>query len=174
MKQEEFVKSLGTVYQIGGGTPPDAADVVRQRAGGGVGGASGVRRHKLVSETDPQAPPNGFFDGTFEVLWAHPNDSGPYSLYVTDYTSNPSIHAVQAEWCPTSLGDKILKIEMWGEQGVEFAKECQRGEFYRFNNCRVKVSSGGYVEGTMSEVKKIRRLREDVDTRDPHFLALLE
>jgi hypothetical protein len=53
---------------------------------------------------------------------------------------------------------------MWYQAG-EKAKEMQPGEYYFMGNNRMKVSRGGYVEGTVSEIDKIRKIGEEEDDR---------
>jgi hypothetical protein len=109
----------------------------------------------------------------YKVLYGYQNDNGVYSLYVTDYTSNSQISPVQASWCPHGLADKVLKIEMWPPAN-ELAKTMVAGEYYSIRNTRMKVSDGGYVEGTFSEVEKARKLDEMQAEYELNLQALLQ
>lgn len=101
------------------------------------------------------------------------NPNGVYSLYVTDYTRNPLTFRVEASWCPPQLADKILKVELWNA-AAEKGPEMNAGEFYNINNIRVKFSAGGSLEGTFSEVWKLRKLDDDMIEGEPDLEALLK
>ncbi|KAH9952071.1 hypothetical protein B0H21DRAFT_12289 [Amylocystis lapponica] len=133
------------------------------------------RVHRLIRDASPHAEPNGFFDCTVEVLYGYmnpANNNQVYSLYVTDYTRNPSISAVQRDWCPPSLAEQVLKMEMWGD-AAELGPKMKPGEYYFMGNSRMKIGEGGDLEGTISEVQKIRKMDEDMLEGEPHFEALL-
>ena len=100
------------------------------------------------------------------------NNGQVYSLYVTDYTHNPLMHTIEREWCPPSLADQVLRVEMWGEAN-EMGSKMQPGEYYFLGNSRMKRSGTGELEATISEVRKIRKLDEDFLEGLPHFEALL-
>ncbi|GBE81897.1 hypothetical protein SCP_0402710 [Sparassis crispa] len=138
---------------------------------GPIGRASRV--HRLICDASPQTEPSGFFDCTAEVLHGYNNDNGVYSLYITDYTRNPALTAVQRDWCPPQLADRVLKMEMWNSAAAK-APDIKVGEYWFFGNNRMKVSSGGYLEATISEANKMRKLDEDVLEGAPHLEALLQ
>jgi hypothetical protein len=96
-----------------------------------------------------------------------------YSLYVTDYTSNSEVSPVQASWCPSGIANRVLKVEMWPPAN-EYAKTMQPGEIYLFRNIRMKVSAGGYVEGSFTEANKLQKLDASEADNDPHLQALLK
>ena len=96
-----------------------------------------------------------------------------YSLYVTDYTTNPRITPVQGSWCPPSLEERILKVEMW-DTASQLGQTMEPGEYWFLRNARMKISDGGYLEGTMQLAEKVQKLNENDLTRDPHLEALLE
>lgn len=105
------------------------------------------------------------------MLHGYKNDNGVYSLYVTDYTRNECITPVQAPWCHPKLQDNVLKVEMW-EEAAELGAKMTAGDYFSMGNVRMKVSSGGYVEGTISD-RKIRRLDVDELEHEPHLADLL-
>jgi len=109
---------------------------------------------------------------TFQVLYGHLNDNEVYSLYITDYTANESLTAVQGSWCPNGLADRVLKVEMWGK-AAEIGPTMVPGEYYCMRNNRMKISRGGYVEGTISDAK-IQQLDETDAENHPHLKTLLE
>jgi hypothetical protein len=98
-----------------------------------------------------------------------------YSIYVTDYTSKAGAFVEHSnEWCPASLADRVLRIEMWRDKAVALAKRMKPGEYWSLDNVRMKVGSAGYIEGSFSEADKARKLSvADVDTC-PHLQALLQ
>jgi len=98
-----------------------------------------------------------------------------YSIYVTDYTSKSGTFVDHSsEWCPASLADRVLRIEMWREKAVALAQGMNAGEYWSLDNVRMKVSSGGHMEGSLSEVAKARKLSiSDVDTNQ-YLRALLQ
>ena len=96
-----------------------------------------------------------------------------YSLYVTDYTINPKITPVQGSWCPPNLEGRILKVEMW-DTASQLGQTMEPGEYWFLRNARMKISGGGYLEGTMQLAEKVQKLNENDLTQDPHLEALLE
>ncbi|KAF7980156.1 hypothetical protein HWV62_39613 [Athelia sp. TMB] len=153
-------KHMGRVHQIG---PEDAPPYVSKAR----------RVHRLVGDASPDLPPRGFFDCTVEILKGYLNDNGVYSVYVTDYTRNPATAPVQAEWCPPELGDCILKVEMW-DAASALAQTMETGEYWFLRNCRIKASTGGYLEGTMQLAEKVAKLDESDAEFNTHLAALLQ
>jgi hypothetical protein len=100
------------------------------------------------------------------------NDNGVYSLYVTDYTHNESINPVSASWCTPALADLVFKIELWNEASLK-GSELKPGDYYEVKNVRMKESTGGYWEGSFSEVKRLRLLDDEVLDEEPHLVDLL-
>lgn len=95
-----------------------------------------------------------------------------YSLYVTDFTKNANLYPIQANWCTPAYEGYAFKIELWDEAAQQ-GPEIQPHEYYEINNVRMKVSAGGYWEGTFSEVRKMRKLDEDELEQEPHLADLL-
>lgn len=100
------------------------------------------------------------------------NDNGVYSLYVTDYTTNPSTTPCSQQWCPQKLSDFILKVEVW-DSAVEAAQNMVKGEFYSIKNMRALISHGGYMEGKLVE-PKIERLEEAAASHNRPLEALIQ
>ena len=98
-----------------------------------------------------------------------------YSIYVTDYTSKSGTFAEHSsEWCPVSLADRVLRIEMWRDKAVTLAQRMNPGEYWSLDNVRMKVSNEGYIEGSLSEADKARKLSTvDLDL-NPHLRALIQ
>jgi hypothetical protein len=94
---------------------------------------------------------------------------------VTDYTSKPGTFTEHSsEWCPASLADRVLRIEMWRDKAVALAEQMNPGEYWSLDNVRMKISTGGYIEGSFSKAEKARKLSiADVDT-SPYLQALLQ
>ncbi|KAF8643816.1 hypothetical protein AX16_008834 [Volvariella volvacea WC 439] len=129
------------------------------------------RLHRLIRDAGPDVPPQGYFNCTVEVLQGYKTPRGIFNLYVTDYTSNPGLSPCVADWCPKSLSDQVLLIEMW-DKAAELGPQLLTGEYYTFENVRMRRStgaSGGYLEAKVVE-KKI----SPAPKQDPHFIALLE
>lgn len=108
-----------------------------------------------------------------QIMKGFLNDNGVYSLYVTDYTPNSQMTPVQAEWCPPELGDRILKVEMW-DSASALGQTMETGEYWFLRNCKMKVSRGGYLEGTMQEARGVVKLEESESDHHPHLAALLQ
>ena len=110
-----------------------------------------------------------------QVLHGHANNiSDIYSIYVTDYTSKSGTFVEHSEWCPVSLADRVLRIEMWRGEAVALAQQMNPGEYWSLDNVRMKFSKGGYIEGSFSEAAKARKLSvADVDTNH-HLQELLQ
>ncbi|KAI0086229.1 hypothetical protein BDY19DRAFT_962069 [Irpex rosettiformis] len=158
-RRSEVANENAVVHQI------TAADVGDQKGGG--------REHKLIKDASPHAPPNGYFDCTVEVLHGYLNPNGVYSLYVTDYTHNDSVAPVHASWCIPALADLVFKIELWNEASIK-GPEMKEGEYYEIKNVRIKESTGGFWEGSFSEVKKLRKLDDEDLEEVPHLIELLK
>ncbi|KZT71254.1 hypothetical protein DAEQUDRAFT_121630 [Daedalea quercina L-15889] len=131
------------------------------------------RIHRLLSEASPDCDPDGYFDCTVEVLYGHENSNGIYSLYITDYTQNPDMVPVERDWCPPMLHDKVLKLELFLDAAKK-GPELKAGHYYFIGNCRMKRSTGGYLEATFSQVNKIRKLDDDALEDDTRLAALLQ
>ncbi|KAH9020446.1 hypothetical protein EDB85DRAFT_2095013 [Lactarius pseudohatsudake] len=162
--QRTRAERQGTAVQIGGGpiTAGERKTVSRQ--------------HLLIRDADPGRDPRGYFNCTVEVLHGHANHvSDIHSIYVTDYTSKSGTFAEHSsEWCPVSLADRVLRIEMWRGEAVALAQQMKPGDYWSLDNVRMKVSNGGYIEGSFSEAAKARKLSvTDVDTNH-HLQALLQ
>jgi len=94
---------------------------------------------------------------------------------VTDYTYKPGTFTEHSsEWCPASLADRVLRIEMWRDEAVSLAQQMSAGEYWSLYNVRMKVSSNGFIEGSFSEAAKARKLSiAEVDSNQP-LRALLQ
>jgi hypothetical protein len=63
---------------------------------------------------------------------------------------------------------------MWRGDAVALALKMKPGEYWSLDNVRMKLSNGGYIEGSFSEAAKARKLSvADVDTNH-HLQALLQ
>ncbi|KAG1728642.1 uncharacterized protein EDB91DRAFT_852261 [Suillus paluster] len=130
------------------------------------------REHHLISELTSDTSPQGYFDCTVEILHVYENNSGPNTVYVTDYTVNPHSSPTQASWCSPELAPYVFRIEMWDDAG-QFAKTLQSGEFWSLPNTRVMVNST-YLVGKLVEIHKSQKLDEVQNGANLHFRALLE
>lgn len=94
---------------------------------------------------------------------------------MTDYTSKLGTSTEHSsEWCPVSLADRVLRIEMWRDEAVYLAQQMKSGEYWSLHNVRMKVSSNGLIEGSFSEAAKAWKLLiSDVDSNQ-HLRALLQ
>ncbi|OAX33517.1 hypothetical protein K503DRAFT_700285 [Rhizopogon vinicolor AM-OR11-026] len=133
--------------------------------------ARGTREHHLISEVTPDTFPQGYFDCTVEILHGFENTEGPYTIYVTDYTANPHIYPVQANWCPPELSTYAFRMEMWDKAKI-LAQTMQPGEFWYLANSRLMGKD--YFEGKLVETYKSRKLDETQSNQNPHLRALLE
>ncbi|KIJ69117.1 hypothetical protein HYDPIDRAFT_105685 [Hydnomerulius pinastri MD-312] len=131
-----------------------------------------IKVHRLISEASPELPPKGFFNCTVEILRKFDNNGGALTVYVTDYTSNPHVHPVQATWCAPELSDRILQFEMW-DTAKDISHTMTPGEYWYFHNARVKWNPSHYMEGTMQHAEKVTLLDEGKVESLPHLKALL-
>ncbi|KAH7923468.1 hypothetical protein BV22DRAFT_1068672 [Leucogyrophana mollusca] len=131
------------------------------------------RLHRLIADASPDMAPRGFFDCTAEILHVYPNDNGPCSVYVTDYTSSPRLHPIQASWCPPELSNYILKMEMW-DAAANLARTMEPGDLWYLYNSRVIENRLGYMEGRMQLDEKVCKLDERLADNNPHLQALLQ
>lgn len=102
-----------------------------------------------------------------------PNNERVWSLYVTDYTRNPIAPPVKGDWCPPRLSALVIKIELWNAAAA-IGCTMKPGEFYDMQNVRFKYSDRGELEGTFSEVPKLRKLDQDAMENEADFENLLE
>jgi hypothetical protein len=79
---------------------------------------------------------------------------------------------VAAAWCPTRLGDLVMKIEVW-DTAVDCALDMVEGQFYSIKNARATLDHGGFMEGKLVE-PKIWGLKETDASNDVHLRSLLE
>lgn len=80
---------------------------------------------------------------------------------------------VQAIWCPPELADRVFKIEMWDDASI-LAQTIEKGDYWFLRNVRMRISLGGYLEGNMQQVEKVRKLDENEASSNNHLMALLE
>ena len=79
---------------------------------------------------------------------------------------------VQASWCPTSLSEFVLQMEMW-DDAAEVARTMKEGEYYLIKNPRLRANHEGYLEGKVAESKIVRLEETDAET-NVHLRSLLE
>jgi hypothetical protein len=91
---------------------------------------------------------------------------------VTDYTRNDQVAGVQSNWCPTSLSDYVLQMEMW-DDAAEIARTMREGDYYLIKNARMRANPGGYLEGKVVQSKIFQLDEKDAET-NVHLQALLE
>lgn len=95
-----------------------------------------------------------------------------YTLFVTDYTRNEQMPAVQGSWCPSFLSEYVLQLEMW-DAAAEAARNMRPGQYYLIKNARMKISTLGYLEGKVAQ-GKITELEEADAETSIHLKSLLE
>lgn len=91
---------------------------------------------------------------------------------MTDYTRNDQAAGVQSNWCPPSLSDYVLQIEMW-DGAAEIARTMREGDYYFIKNARMRANPGGFLEGKVTESKIFQLEEKDAETND-HLQSLLE
>ena len=79
---------------------------------------------------------------------------------------------VQSHWCPTSLSEYVLQMEMW-DDAAEVARTMREGEYYHIKNARMRANLNGYLEGKVAEAKLVQLEETDAET-DIHLQSLLE
>ena len=100
-------------------------------------------------------------------------ERGVHSLFVTDYTSNEQTGVVQDKWCPSSISDKVLRIEMW-DDAAEMGPSMKPGEIYSIRNARMITNHyTGYLQAKLQQNKMLRLTETDAAT-NPHLKNLLE
>lgn len=108
----------------------------------------------------------------FQVLKGFLNSNGVHTVYVTDYTRNDQVRGVQSNWCPTSLSDFVLQMEMWDE-AAGIAQTMQEGDYYLIKNARMRANLEGYLEGKVSQSKIVQLDEKDAET-NTYLQSLLE
>jgi len=107
-----------------------------------------------------------------QVLKGFPSFNGVHTLYVTDYTRNNQMRGVQSNWCPTSLSDFVLQMEMW-DDAAEIARKMREGDYYYIKNARMRANPAGYLEGKVTQSKIIQLEEKDAQTNN-YLQTLLE
>ena len=79
---------------------------------------------------------------------------------------------VQSNWCPTSLSEFVLQMEMW-DDAAEIARTMREGQYYLIKNARMRANPNGYLEGKVVE-SKIIQLEEADAEMNIHLQSLLE
>lgn len=79
---------------------------------------------------------------------------------------------VQSNWCPTSLSEFVLQMEMW-DDAAEIARRMKEGEYYLIKNARMRANPSGYLEGKVAQSKIFQLEETDVET-NIHLRSLLE
>ncbi|KAG9318610.1 hypothetical protein JVU11DRAFT_703 [Chiua virens] len=130
------------------------------------------RKHLLISEASPDLPPRGFFNCTVEVLQKFNNQNGVTAVYITDYTTNPSVISVHAAWCSPELSEYVLRCDMW-DDAKNVARMMNPGEYWYLNNIRARWNLSQRMEGTMQEAKNVIQLDKTRLEDFPHLRALL-
>ncbi|KAJ7137727.1 hypothetical protein C8R44DRAFT_766044 [Mycena epipterygia] len=153
--KEKREGEMGTVHQIGSGSSSRPKK----------------RQHMLASDFS-ESETAEYFDCTVEVLAGYQNDYSTFSLYVTDYTTLQGGRTQQQNWCPPSLADSVLKIEMW-DAARELGPQMFAGDFYWLKNVRMVTDRDGYREAKLVESKTLKLEPADADTY-PHFKALIQ
>ncbi|KAG1758882.1 hypothetical protein EDD22DRAFT_783331 [Suillus occidentalis] len=131
------------------------------------------RKHHLISEVALDDYPQFYFDCTVEILHSCDNCSGPYTLYITDYTMNARTNPARANWCSSELSPYVFKIEMW-DDARGLAKTMQPGQRWYLPNVRAMTDSSLHLYGKLVETHKSKQLDEVEDSKHLHFRALLE
>jgi hypothetical protein len=100
------------------------------------------------------------------------NLNGVHTIYMTDYTLNNQLASVQSHWCPPSLSDFVLQMEMW-DDAAGVARTMREGEYYLIKNARMRANNNGYLEGKVAESKIFKLEETDAET-NIHLKSLLE
>ncbi|GAA5854890.1 hypothetical protein JCM9279_000188 [Rhodotorula babjevae] len=158
--------------------PPSLAGAGRPRSSGAaVGGSGGGRPLLRVGEISE----GRFCDLVGMVTKIHcpfPCGSVPpssaASLYLTDYTPHPLLHAYATPLAVGLAGQLVLQVSVFGAQAQALAAlldprtgHARRGALVHLRNVRVKVGAGGALEGTLWEERDERwKERRDVTVVD--------
>ena len=70
---------------------------------------------------------------------------------------------VQSNWCPTSLSEFVLQMEMW-DDAAEVAQTMQEGGYYLIKNARMRANLAGYLEGKVAQSKIFQLEEKDAQT----------
>ena len=91
---------------------------------------------------------------------------------MTDYTRNDQAAGVQSSWCPTSLSEFVLQMELW-DGAAEVARTMREGEYYHIKNARMRANHAGYLEAKVTEPKIVQLEETDAET-NIYLQSLLE
>ncbi|KAF9526950.1 hypothetical protein CPB83DRAFT_434952 [Crepidotus variabilis] len=130
------------------------------------------RVHRLIKDANPDQPPDGYFDCTVEVVKGF-SSNRVYSLYVTDYTQNEFTPLVQNQWCPATLSDQLLLVEMW-DSAAGVGPTMKPGQIYSIKNIRMKRSQHGHLESKLTQASGITLLSKDEVAFNENVKDLLE
>ncbi|GAA6056225.1 hypothetical protein JCM3770_002096 [Rhodotorula araucariae] len=158
----------------GTAAPPATSNATR--AANGAGGARG--RPLLRVEALAEGQFCDLIGMVTKIHCSYPLESVPSSfaasLYITDYTSHPSLHSYDNPASVGLAGRLVFQISVFGAQATPLAtlldprtREARRGTLVHLRNVRVKVGAGGALEGTLWEERDERfRGRRDVTVVD--------
>lgn len=173
-------EEMGPVHQVLGNKDTDGLSAYSRS----------TKEHRLICDTGPDVPPQGYFNCTVEVWLPTPLDAAlsfisirqvlhgyldgnrVYSLCATDYTAKEGAKAISLVGHPPKLCDFVMRFEMW-DNAVEIGRTMLPGEYYLIKNARMLVNSAGYFEGKIVE-SKIYKLDPNDAEHNPHLKALLE
>ena len=114
----------------------------------------------------------GYIHGMDEIV-----DADDFSTVIAHdlvhFLGVEGLSVVDANWCRPSLANMILRIEFWDEASTYAESEMKIGDYYFLGNARMKMDAGGYIEGTISELNKFRKLDADELENSPHLTDLL-
>jgi hypothetical protein len=75
-------------------------------------------------------------------------------------------------WCPSTLADKVLKVELC-DKAKEIGKSIQVGDLWSFDNVKIRHAKGGHSEAKLQEIKMAKLNVEEADD-NRHLRELLE
>lgn len=67
----------------------------------------------------------------------------------------------------------VLRMETWFDAADYAETEMKKGDYFFLGNARMKMDALGYMEGTISDVRKFHRLDVDELEDSPHLAELL-
>ncbi|KAG5439380.1 hypothetical protein PCANB_001954 [Pneumocystis canis] len=132
-EEEMFVKNLCIWWRNKNGSAPDIMS---------------KKKPTLVRDIMP----NSFYEIIGEIVKTFPINANGYTIYLTDYTSNPLLHSY--EWGKISkwngpYGKMTIQCSLWDSTAVYARNKLYEGEIVHVSNLLGKLNRDGILEGVV-------------------------
>lgn len=132
-EEEIFVKNLCFWWKNKNGSAPDIVS---------------KKRPTLIRDITPKS----FYEIVGEIVKTFPINSNGYTIYLTDYTSNPLLHLY--EWGKVSkwngpYGKMTIQCSLWDSTATFARNKLYEGEIVQVSNFLGRLNRDGILEGVV-------------------------